>query len=91
MSSIAEATPVILTSEERTELESLARSTKTEIGVVAGVVVGYTAGPSWGLRGHRHYRRAAREFAIKPLRTPKPLMYKSRRQSVPLNPLCAVL
>ena len=30
MSGIAEATPVILTSEERTELESLARSTKTE-------------------------------------------------------------
>jgi hypothetical protein len=30
MSSIAEATPIILTSEERPELESLARSTKTE-------------------------------------------------------------
>jgi len=32
------------------------------IGLVAGGVVGYTAGPSiassWGLRGHRHYRRA---------------------------------
>ncbi len=32
------------------------------VGAVAGGVVGYTAGPaiasSWGLRGHRHYRRA---------------------------------
>ncbi len=32
------------------------------IGLVAGGVVGYTAGPSiassWGLRGHRHYHRA---------------------------------
>jgi hypothetical protein len=32
------------------------------IGLVAGGVVGYTAGPaiasSWGVRGHRHYRRA---------------------------------
>lgn len=32
------------------------------IGLVAGGVVGYTAGPaiasSWGLKGHRHYRRA---------------------------------
>jgi len=32
------------------------------VGLVAGGVVGYTAGPaiasSWGLRGHRHYRRA---------------------------------
>jgi hypothetical protein len=31
------------------------------IGLVAGGVVGYTAGPSiassWGLKGHRHYRR----------------------------------
>src|SRR5262249_13384107 len=32
------------------------------IGLVAGGIVGYTAGPSiassWGLRGHRHYRHA---------------------------------
>lgn len=32
------------------------------VGLVAGGVIGYTAGPgiasSWGLRGHRHYRRA---------------------------------
>ncbi|HEY8008804.1 MAG TPA: hypothetical protein VIE66_18930 [Methylocella sp.] len=32
------------------------------VGLIAGGVVGYTAGPSiassWGLRGHRHYRRA---------------------------------
>jgi hypothetical protein len=32
------------------------------VGLVAGGVVGYTAGPSiassWGLKGHRHYRRA---------------------------------
>jgi hypothetical protein len=32
------------------------------IGAVAGGVVGYSAGPaiasSWGLKGHRHYRRA---------------------------------
>jgi hypothetical protein len=32
------------------------------IGLVAGGVVGYTAGPSiassWGLKGHRHYRHA---------------------------------
>ena len=27
---VAEATPIVLTAEERTELESLARSTKTE-------------------------------------------------------------
>jgi hypothetical protein len=31
------------------------------IGLVAGGAVGYTAGPaiasSWGLKGHRHYRR----------------------------------
>jgi hypothetical protein len=31
------------------------------VGLVAGGVVGYTAGPSiassWGLKGHRHYRR----------------------------------
>lgn len=31
------------------------------IGLVAGGVVGYTAGPaiasSWGLKGHKHYRR----------------------------------
>jgi Homeodomain-like domain len=33
MNSIAEVTPIILTSEERTELESLARSTKTEYRV----------------------------------------------------------
>jgi hypothetical protein len=30
MSSIAEATPILLTSEERAEAESLVRSTKTE-------------------------------------------------------------
>ncbi len=32
------------------------------VGLVAGGVVGYSAGPaiasSWGLKGHRHYRRA---------------------------------
>ena len=32
------------------------------VGLVAGGIVGYTAGPaiasSWGMRGHRHYRRA---------------------------------
>jgi hypothetical protein len=32
------------------------------IGLVAGGIVGYTAGPSiassWGLRGHRHYHHA---------------------------------
>jgi sugar phosphate permease len=32
------------------------------VGLIAGGVVGLTAGPSiassWGLRGHRHYRRA---------------------------------
>lgn len=32
------------------------------VGLVAGGVVGYTAGPaiasSWGFRGHRHYRHA---------------------------------
>jgi hypothetical protein len=31
------------------------------VGLVAGGVVGYSAGPaiasSWGLKGHRHYRR----------------------------------
>ncbi|MGA7324113.1 MAG: hypothetical protein WBX25_06450 [Rhodomicrobium sp.] len=34
------------------------------VGLIAGGVVGYTAGPSiaraWGLSGHRHYRRYAR-------------------------------
>lgn len=32
------------------------------VGLVAGGVIGYTADPaiasSWGLKGHRHYRRA---------------------------------
>ncbi len=32
------------------------------VGLVAGGIVGYTAGPSiassWGMRGHRHYHRA---------------------------------
>lgn len=32
------------------------------VGLVAGGVVGFTAGPaiasSWGLKGHRHYHRA---------------------------------
>jgi hypothetical protein len=32
------------------------------VGLVAGGVIGYTAGPalasSWGLRGHTHYHRA---------------------------------
>jgi hypothetical protein len=32
------------------------------VGLVAGGVVGYTAGPaiasSWGLKAHRHYHRA---------------------------------
>jgi hypothetical protein len=35
------------------------------VGLVAGVVVGATAGPSiassWGLRHHRHYHHLARE------------------------------
>jgi hypothetical protein len=55
------------------------------IGLVAGGVVGYTAGPSiassWGLRGHRHYRRA--HYRARVHTNPRP--GSSRQENVPLS------
>jgi hypothetical protein len=58
MSSIAEATPIILTSEERTELESPARSTKTEYRArVKARIVLMAADGAATRRIARHLRR----------------------------------
>ena len=58
MSSIAEATPIILKSEERTELESPARSTKTEYrACVKARIVLMAADGAAMRRIARHLRR----------------------------------